>query len=371
MSGKSRIKLIGAVTACVVGSALLFAGVFTYVTKWRIGEIDVSGSPDGTRELAFQSVGEPDWPFGASHARLVLREGGKTLTKYRFDVANDGGTLGPENWSVSWEAACVKAVLSGEEQPDATYVLGFDGTVTVLPREEESVPVEEKTPAEPQPGPTETIETTVPDLSELVCENAAGESVFAVTAEDYVRFLNAVYRQTHGKDLLTSPDTDAWERWREQTPRFGYDAVRNRFSEDPAVWPMPTLSLYTSGEDEIYEIRLTFDHHGYQKSLYEKFAELSRCALRLSCPELSEEELGAFFEELYDSAEENFFGDHHAYGDPERSPLTEMTRYERIGVYSFYGSGTVEICFCPLTENALERLEEEGTELIDPERLEN
>lgn len=41
----------------------------------------------------YQSVGEPDWPFGYSHARFVLKHDGSTVTKYKFDVANDGGIL--------------------------------------------------------------------------------------------------------------------------------------------------------------------------------------------------------------------------------------------------------------------------------------
>ena len=86
-------------------------------------------SPDGKHEIVFQAVGEPDWPFGYSHARIVLKRNGEIVTKRKFDVANDGGALHPENWSVRWEENCVKVIISGEEQPDAFYAFFFDGTV--------------------------------------------------------------------------------------------------------------------------------------------------------------------------------------------------------------------------------------------------
>jgi len=79
--------------------------------------------------VVFQSVGEPDFPFGYSHARLVLKNGENTISNYRFDVANDGGTLGQENWSADWEETCVKVTISGEEQSDELIRMYFDGRV--------------------------------------------------------------------------------------------------------------------------------------------------------------------------------------------------------------------------------------------------
>ena len=37
--------------------------------------IDRSISPNGVYTLEFKSVGEPDWPFGDSHAQIILKKG--------------------------------------------------------------------------------------------------------------------------------------------------------------------------------------------------------------------------------------------------------------------------------------------------------
>ena len=101
-------------------------GSYVYVTKYKITDIDSSVSPDGKYEVLFQSVGDPDWPFGHSHARITLKQDDKTIKQFKLDVANDGGVLHPENWHVSWDDTCVIITISGEEQDDALYTLYYD-----------------------------------------------------------------------------------------------------------------------------------------------------------------------------------------------------------------------------------------------------
>ena len=86
-----------------------------------------SSSQDGRYVLLFQQVGDPDWPFGHTHARLVLKDESGTITKYHFDVANDGGNVHSDSWQVTWKENCVEVVISGEEQNDNQYILYFDG----------------------------------------------------------------------------------------------------------------------------------------------------------------------------------------------------------------------------------------------------
>lgn len=71
----------------------LASGLLLYNINYKTTDIDVSESPDGAYELHFQQIGEPDWPFGSTHARLVLESNGKTVTTCSFDIANDGKTL--------------------------------------------------------------------------------------------------------------------------------------------------------------------------------------------------------------------------------------------------------------------------------------
>ncbi|MDO4189606.1 MAG: hypothetical protein Q4E51_00735 [Lachnospiraceae bacterium] len=72
-------------------------------------------------------MGDPDWPFGHTHARLVLKDDSGTIAKRSFDVANDGANVHSDSWLVYWKADCVEAVISGEEQSEIRYTLYFDG----------------------------------------------------------------------------------------------------------------------------------------------------------------------------------------------------------------------------------------------------
>lgn len=114
------------------GIWILFAamiGLFIYKNEYKITEIDVSESPDGEYELRFQQVGAPEFPFGYTHARLVLKDGRKTIVKYSFDIADDGANAGTRNWQVSWNETSAAVIISGSEQSDCEYDLYFDGTM--------------------------------------------------------------------------------------------------------------------------------------------------------------------------------------------------------------------------------------------------
>ena len=129
MKAKKILKWVCGIAAVILAALLLLIGSFIYVTRYKIADIDAATSPDGEHEIVFHAVGEPDWPFGYSHARIGLKRNGETVTTHKFDVANDGGILHPENWRVRWEENCVKVIISEEEQPDAFYTYYFDGTV--------------------------------------------------------------------------------------------------------------------------------------------------------------------------------------------------------------------------------------------------
>ena len=125
MKGKIA-DVLTSIRILVSGALLLLTGSYVYVTKYKITDIDSSVSPDGKYEVLFQSVGDPDWPFGHSHARITLKQDDKTMEQFKLDVANDGGVLHPENWHVSWDDTCVIITISGEEQDDALYTLYYD-----------------------------------------------------------------------------------------------------------------------------------------------------------------------------------------------------------------------------------------------------
>ena len=194
------------------------------------------------------------------------------------------------------------------------------------------------------------------DFSALATVNEQGESVFALSVGDFIECYNGVYRQYYGKDYLKDLSSEGWQHWSELSPRFGYEATRYEFSADRSVWPMPTMSVYATEDNTIYEVRMTFDDHGYQDDLHALYTELCGCLLKMACPALSDAEIDEAFRELYALSDENFFGDHHEYGDPERPPLTKLLAFGSVGFYCFYGAGNIEICMIPLTAPAMETL---------------
>ena len=358
MDGKRIVLWGGRLAVILLSAILLLGGSLLYTARYKISTIDTSASPDGEYTVLFQQVGEPDWPFGASHGRLVLKDAGRTIQKHRFDAANDGASLCPEDWRVRWQEDGVQVILSGEEQNAVLFTLYFDGTSDEKALGAHGVSFADLDPAEDSPDQPWV------DLSAAARENGRGEHVFALSAEAFVAAYNRVYQQDQAAAYLTPPDSENWDRFNELTPCFGYPAVRQKFSENKAIWPMPTVSIYTSDRNEIYEIRTTFDDHSYQEALFDKFEVITLCLLRTACPELSDEEAAALFNDLCGSAEDNFWGDHHTYDDPERPPLTAVYQYGNVGFYCFYGSGNIEICMIPLTAAAVEALPGEGTVIL-------
>ena len=67
------------IIACIlVMVVLLPLDYVRYKTRYETEQISTSMSPDGDYELVIYSVGEPDFPFGAAHGRLVLKGKEKT-----------------------------------------------------------------------------------------------------------------------------------------------------------------------------------------------------------------------------------------------------------------------------------------------------
>ncbi|RHP49142.1 hypothetical protein [Clostridium sp. AF32-12BH] len=123
--GLGIIAVLGLMLAVLIGSV-------TYTTKYRVNSVDSSTSQDGKYELLFQQIGDPDWLFGYTHARLVLKDELGTIAKYSFDVRNDGASVHSDSWQVIWKEDSVEAVISGKEQNDEQYILYFDRKCLVL-----------------------------------------------------------------------------------------------------------------------------------------------------------------------------------------------------------------------------------------------
>lgn len=354
---RRNIKIIATIAVLV----LLVSGCFMKSGAYTIGS---SVSEDGRYEIVFESTGDPVWPYGPSPAALSLLENGKVLCKTELDVSNDGGTLAGENWKHMWLDDCVLAIVSGEEQNDVLYTLRFDGTFEVSElggRHFEFDDIIRPSDGEEKKKP--------PDYSSLAMENPDGETVFGISSEAFIESYNRIYSERNGEDYLTAIGPENWDSCDSLSLRFGYPSTRQRFTEDKSVHTNPTVSVYESAEGEIYEVRMTFDDHGFREALYEKFGEMCRCLFLTACPEMAESEAESLFLDLYSSAGDDFFGDRLNYGDPERPVLTLVRLYGNVGFYSFYGAGNIEICMIPMTGKATGRLVSEGTNVASAEPL--
>lgn len=69
----SAVKIIFGSIILIIALFTILVGSITYVVNYKIHEIDTDVSPDGKYELILQQVGDPDWPFGSTHARVVLK----------------------------------------------------------------------------------------------------------------------------------------------------------------------------------------------------------------------------------------------------------------------------------------------------------
>ena len=116
------------IIACIlVMVVLLPLGYVRYKTRYEAEQISTSTSPDGDYELVIYSVGEPDFPFGAAHGRLVLKDKEKTVAYMPFEVANDGARFDDSDLETTWYIDRVEVVVSGSEQRDELVTLHFNG----------------------------------------------------------------------------------------------------------------------------------------------------------------------------------------------------------------------------------------------------
>lgn len=121
------LKYVVIIVGILVMVVLLPLGYVRYKTRYEAEQISTSTSPDGDYELVIYSVGEPDFPFGAAHGRLVLKDKEKTVAYMPFEVANDGARFDDSDLETTWYIDRVEVVVSGPEQHDELVTLRFDG----------------------------------------------------------------------------------------------------------------------------------------------------------------------------------------------------------------------------------------------------
>lgn len=138
-----KLKGIFVLLIIFLAMGALLVGGLKYRTTYAKTEIMSVSSADGQYTLFVYMIGEPDWPFGATHCRFDLMNADKRITKYPFDIHDDGAIAHENHFYISWEKDNVTIIVSGSEQKDIFYRLSFDGNVEYWQEEEPESPEQE------------------------------------------------------------------------------------------------------------------------------------------------------------------------------------------------------------------------------------
>ena len=104
---------------------MLVTGYLAFKIAYEKTELFREASPNGDFTVVVQRRGMIDWPVGEDHLRVYLKNNeGSSYFHMAFlaDVANNGA---PAGYKVEWLDDAAKITLSGNEQPDAVYILPF------------------------------------------------------------------------------------------------------------------------------------------------------------------------------------------------------------------------------------------------------
>ena len=102
--------------------ALWWNGAFNKLDFKNIASYENNGYT-----LFFQQLGDPQWPFGSTDVRLLLKnQQGKVISKYDTSIQDDGANAGERNIaSVEWFEDRVIVILCASEMKDREITFSF------------------------------------------------------------------------------------------------------------------------------------------------------------------------------------------------------------------------------------------------------
>lgn len=119
----------------IIFSALLVTGTILlviFVLWWNgaFNKLDIrniTSYENNGYTLSFQQIGEPQWSFGPTYVRLLLKDQqGKILEKYDTSIQDDGANAGERNIaSVEWFDDKVIVVLQASEMEDREIIIPY------------------------------------------------------------------------------------------------------------------------------------------------------------------------------------------------------------------------------------------------------
>ena len=125
---KNKIVLIILSTLFVI----VIAFIGTFVLWWngafnKFDVRDIVSYEENSYTLTFQQLGEPQWSFGPTDVRLLLKDQqGKIIKKYDTSISDDGVDAGEHNIaSVEWFDDKVVVVLQASEMEDREIIIPF------------------------------------------------------------------------------------------------------------------------------------------------------------------------------------------------------------------------------------------------------
>ena len=125
---KNKIVLIILSTLFVI----VIAFIGTFVLWWngafnKFDVRDIVSYEENGYTLTFQQLGEPQWSFGPTYVRLLLKDQqGKILKEYDTSISDDGADAGEHNIaSVEWFDDKVIVVLQASEMEDREIIIPF------------------------------------------------------------------------------------------------------------------------------------------------------------------------------------------------------------------------------------------------------
>ena len=125
---KNKIVLIILSTLFVI----VIAFIGTFVLWWngafnKFDVRDIVSYEENGYTLTFQQLGEPQWSFGSTDVRLLLKDQqGKILKKYDTSIQDDGANAGERNIaSVEWFDDKVIVILQASEMEDREIIIPF------------------------------------------------------------------------------------------------------------------------------------------------------------------------------------------------------------------------------------------------------
>jgi len=125
---KILIGILASVFVIIIILYILFVmwwnGAFN---KFDVRDIETYESPDSNYTLIFQQLGDPEWPFGATDVRLLLKDKNqKKIDSIDTSIQDDGANAYSGNIkSEEWRNDSVIIILQASEMEDKEVKIMF------------------------------------------------------------------------------------------------------------------------------------------------------------------------------------------------------------------------------------------------------